>query len=172
MYGMNIDYISHAARGGRATLYVSCSPRGAKPEWDKLRDTLQVGALEATHGAARDGLLMPGADPETAPQVLVELDQTPPLKWQFYMEVRTIDAPGQLNAICKVLKELRFNIDELQLKPTEPEYRRQTTMNFWLSKRDVDKPSDCDIELMELESAIRMLVGVRAFSIKIVNWRC
>jgi len=169
-YGMNIDYISHAARGGKATLYVSCSPRGNLPKQEELRSVLQARAVEATHVATSEGLLMPGADPNVTPQVLVELDQTTPLEWQFYVEIRTIDAPGQLNAICKVLKELKFNIDELQLKPTEREYRRQTTMNFSISKRDVDEPSECDVELMQLESAIRMLVGVRTFSIKVVTW--
>jgi len=183
--GMNIDYISHASRGGKATLYISCSiadkDRSKVPTDETLEDLLGISLNKAFDEAKSHNLTIPGAENKAKPYkpVQVEEDHVPLPEWQFCMELRTIDAPGQLNAVCKVLKDNRFNIDELILKPTEKEYERQTTMNFWLSKmgEKTARPgtansSGCQTELGKLETAVSLLVGVRAFSIKVVKCSC
>jgi glycine cleavage system regulatory protein len=87
------------------------------------------------------------------------------IKKQFYVELRTIDTPGQLNAVCKVLKELWFNIDELKLKPMPPEFERQTTITLLISRRAPQHTEHLKTTLIELETALNTLIGVRAFSI-------
>jgi predicted amino acid-binding ACT domain protein len=174
-YALNIDYISHASRGGKATLYISCSSRGKTPQWDGLERTLRRTLRQAALDARKQHFLMPGASSIGPIDVSVEPDRTPPPTWQFYVEIRAIDAPGQLNNICREIRKLRFNIDELQLKPTPPEYPRQTTVNLWLSRiptNGAGSASGCRAELAQLEARIRMLVGVHTFTIKVVDCRC
>jgi len=168
-YKLNVDYISHAGKGGLATLYISCSPRGEFPNLDYLRNDIFTRVKDDIVGAAKESRLVDGANSQTDPDITIDEDTTTPVKDQFYVELRTIDAPGQLNAVCKVLRELRFNIDELQLKPTPPEYERQTTMVLWISKKNFQDIKDLKIILFDLETSINTLIGVRAFSIRYVR---
>jgi hypothetical protein len=169
-YKLNIDYISHAAAGGHSTVCVSCSPRllpGTPDTIDprhleaELLTELEAEILQA----AGENRLVNGADLHARPEVIVDIDDATLRRRKFYVIVRAIDAPGQLNAICKELLELRFNIDELQLRPTAPEYPRQTTITMWLS-RDDTRDDDLRLELDAIEGALQYLVGVRAFSIR------
>lgn len=68
-------------------------------------------------------------------QIGVHQDPGKSPDYQYYVELRTINAPGQLNAVCNVLRDANYNIDEIVLKPTEKEHRRQTTISLWLSKK-------------------------------------
>jgi len=169
---LNIDYISHASGGGRGALYVSCSARelpGSSEQVDTavLKEDLRYTLIEDLKSAKDDGRLVDGSDINITPEIVVDIDTTKPKPFQFFVEARTIDAPGQLNAICKVLREQHFNIDELHLRPTPPEYRRQTIIFMWLSK-SFDLLKDPDKELGDLEASLRYLVGIRACSIKVV----
>jgi acetolactate synthase small subunit len=80
--------------------------------------------------------------------------------------IRAIDAPGQINAVCKELRDRYFNIDKLQLTPTAYEYPRQRTMTLFLSRHD-NLDTRKTIELIEV--ALQYLVGVRAFSIRVIG---
>jgi len=168
-YKLNIDYISHAGRGGLATLYIACSPRGVFPDFEVLKNDLLSGVRGDLRKATKQGRLINSTSKKILPEISIDEDRTPKIKKQYYLEVRTIDTPGQLNAVCKVLRDLRFNIDELQLKPTSPQYPRQTTMALWVSKRHAHQEKDYKPILMQLETTLDDLIGVRSFSINLVN---
>lgn len=168
-FKMNIDYISHASRGGLASLYITCSPREKLSDPKNLRIKLIEYLKKEIKGIKEKGFDVEGFNPNVEPQIMVNRDLTKALKVQFYIELRTIDAPGQLNAICKVIKDLKFNIDELQQKPTPPEYERQATIIAWLSKRKITSNTEIKKELVVLETSVRNLVGVRAFSIRVIR---
>ena len=166
----NIDYISHASQGGHATVCLSCSPRrlpesGTPIDKRRLRKALLLQCRLDCQKAKEDNRLIGTAAGELEPDIVVDIDEAGTTRAQLFVELRAIDAPGQLNAVCRVLRTHDYNIDELQLRPTPPEYYRQTTMTLRLSKKDgilADRPA----ELEAIESALRYLVGVRAVTTK------
>jgi hypothetical protein len=166
----NIDYISHASQGGHAIVCLSCSPRRLIPgmasiDKRRLRKVLLLALRHDCDAAKDDNRLIGTAAGELEPDIVVDIDEAGGTRAQLFVEIRAIDAPGQLNAVCRVLRAHDYNIDELQLRPTPPEYYRQTTMTLRLSKKDgtlVNWPS----ELEGIESALRYLVGIRAITTK------
>lgn len=166
----NIDYISHAAQGGHATVCLSCSPRrlpeGKSPiDKRRLRKALLMELRRDCDMAKAENRLIGTEAEQFEPDIVVDLDDAGATRSQLFVELRAIDAPGQLNAVCRILRAHDYNIDELQLRPTPPEYYRQTTMTLRLSKKDgilADWPS----ELEAIESALRYLVGIRAVTTK------
>jgi hypothetical protein len=170
-YKLNVDYISHAAHGGHSTVCLSCSPRKLPGSAESLDDQqfeadLQLQIEADIEKAQTEDRWIPGTDPSFKPKVVVNRDSTGKRRRQFFVNVRTIDAPGQLNAVCKQLRDMRYNIDELQLHPTPPEYPRQTTMTLWLSRLDVNH-GEVQKEIDRIEGALQYLVGVRALSIRV-----
>jgi len=166
----NIDYISHASQGGHATVCLSCSPRRlpdsmATIDKRRLRKALLLELRRDCELAKHENRLIGTAAGELEPDVVVDLDDACATRSQLFMEIRAIDAPGQLNAVCRVLRAHDYNIDELQLHPTAPEYYRQTTMILRLSKQDGTLPN-WPSELEGIESALRYLVGIRAITTK------
>lgn len=166
---LNIDYISHAGRGGLATFHIICSPRGDFPSLADLQRDLLDGikneilvAKEKNHYVDKEKIL-------TSLELSVDEDISVSVHDQFYVELRTIDAPGQLNAVSKVLKELNFIIHELQLKPTPPEYDRQITIALWMSKHESLDAKELKTNLIDLETTMNNLIGVRAFSIRTIE---
>jgi predicted amino acid-binding ACT domain protein len=170
-YRLNIDYISHASHDGVATLCLSCSPRDVEPrvstEYGELVRADVEAAINVTLAsevaAKRVRVHLPKANNTFT--LTVDVRKVQPKPPQFYVEIRTIDAPGQLNAICKVFRDRRFNIDHLQQRPTPAEYARQATSVWWLSKPS-SRQRDQRADLASIEAALQYLVGVRSFSIK------
>lgn len=175
-YGLNIDYISHASSGGSATTYVSCSYRvlkGKKLDPDRhklsdLEDEVKKDLENDFKKARREGRYIDGSGSNRAISVNVRKHTVEPPPYQFFTIVRTIDAPGQVNAICKELRAKCFNIDEFLLRPSPPEHSKQTTMSMWLSKAKT-KSGEQDDDLKELERVFRYLVGVRNFEIRVMD---
>jgi hypothetical protein len=175
-YGLNLDYISHASTGKKATTYISCSRRtlvkNIRDENDlkkKLKRDMQRTLPRIIEDAKRNKLLDENINPKF--DIDVSEDYSHPQPYQFFTIVRTIDAPGQLNIVCKELRAKKFNIDEFQLRPSSPEHHRQTTMTMWLSRikdeKDVEK---CKEDyLAELERTFRYLTGVRSFEIRALD---
>jgi hypothetical protein len=168
---LNVDYISHAAHGGHSTVCMSCSPRKLPGSAETLDERefeadLQREIVADIAQAQHEGRWISGTDPSYEPKVRVNKDSTGKRRRQFFVSIRTIDAPGQLNAVCKQLRDMRYNIDELQLHPTPPEYPRQTVMTLWLSRLDVHTGNLRD-EFDRIEGALQYLVGVRSLSIRV-----
>jgi hypothetical protein len=171
-YRLNIDYISHSSSGGHATVCLSCSPRllpGSPDSMNgvELREVLLDELERDLELATRERRLSGTASVDIAPEVVVDVEPPSALLQQFFLEIRTIDAPGQLNAICKVLREKQYNIDELQLRPTQREYPKQVTITLWLSRLD-GGPADLQTEVNRIEAALQYIVGIRGFSTKAV----
>lgn len=170
-FQLNIDYINHAARAGCATVYLSCSTRerleDAEIFGQRLKEQIDK-ALDAELDRAEKENRLIGDLPDKKFQTSVIVDKSTPPTCQFYVELRAIDAPGQLNAVCKPILDLRFNIDEIVLKPTEQEHRRQTTISMWLSKPGDTRTDGHEDDLLKLESLLRRLVGVQSFFTKII----
>jgi hypothetical protein len=166
----NIDRISFASGAGVATLYFSCSFAENLPRKEALQDSLNRAMLREIDEARREHrLLGPRFKVGT---VLISVspggDRIP--RFEIYLEVRTIDQPGQLHAIARVLREAKYNVDELQLKPAEKGYPRQTLMALWVSKESDLCPFDeFERDLVEIETAIRELPGVRSFSLRVAE---
>lgn len=165
-YVANLDRISFASGAGVATVNFSCSLVEGVPDLKELERFLNLGMRREIERAKKDHRL---AHRERIPKKLIQVTHAvgtmPP--FQLFMEVRTIDQPGQLHAIARVLREGRYNIDELQLRPAEKGYPRQTIMTLWVSKQWGQGTSDeLERDLVKLETAIRELAGVRAFSLR------
>jgi predicted amino acid-binding ACT domain protein len=169
---LNIDYISHAARSGLSTIYMSCSTYAARKDEGAFRRHLE----KVVHKAIKKDLAVAKAEgrdfAKTGKEhvsISVDPDHEPSLPYQFYVELRTIDTPGQLHFICKVIRDtIKYNIDEIVLKPTQREHERQTTMSFWLSKRDSIGSGHPSHELMELELQLRALIGVQSLTTELI----
>ncbi|MGA8807307.1 MAG: hypothetical protein WB973_05470, partial [Thermoanaerobaculia bacterium] len=111
-FKLNIDDISHTAAGEHATICVSCTPRQlvSTPESintrrlqaDLLAEIEQAFLAEMGDSSGVQELLS-----VSSPQVFVDLNPSPARQQQFYLEIRAIDAPGQINAVCKQLYGLR-----------------------------------------------------------------
>lgn len=173
MYRLNVDYISHAASEGHSTVCVSCSPRepkgrGAVVNKRQLQSMLLRAIRRELRIARTDGRYVPKRGRDIRPAVVVNVDTDVRPTLQFFVELRAIDAPGQLNAVCKVLRERGYNIDELQLRPTPWEYSRQTTITLRLSHLNFDG-TEPKRRLNALEGALRYLVGVRSFRTRIIR---
>jgi len=173
-YKLNVDYISHAAHGGHCTVCISCSPRmlpGRPESIDdlELRADLERAVRGDMESAPAEGRWIEGANPKQDPEIVVNIDPTGRRRRQFLVKLRMIDAPGQLNAVCHQLRLLRYNIDELQLHPTPPEYPRQTTITLWLSRVDRHR-TDVQREIDRIEGELQYLVGVRSLSIRAVAY--
>lgn len=169
-YKMNIDYISFATKGGFATLFVQVSTRGTLPNLKELRyDVLtRINQGMAVVAVAKEVPLRDESLLEETTMIRVDEEKSNPIEDQYYVELRTIDTPGQIYAICKVLLESNFHIDELQLKPTPPEFERQTTMIMSMSQHDPKYSKTSKRNLIKLEMEIDYLIGVRSYSIKYV----
>lgn len=167
-YRLNIDYISHASHFGVATLCLSCSPRDADVKLTDNYNELVRHDIASRINEAIPGYRKNVKQSITPFNLTVDTRRATAKPPQFYVEIRTIDAPGQLNAICKVLRERRFNIDHLQQRPTAPEYSRQATSVWWLSKPGSRAKHQRE-DLASIEGALQYLVGVRSFSIKVLQ---
>jgi hypothetical protein len=170
-YKLNIDDISHTAAGIHAIVSVACSPRHSAltPEHvdtGGLRAQLLSEIESARLIAAGDNKTLSDLTAAEASQVFVDQNPLAPRECQFYVIIRAIDAPGQINAVCKELRDRHFNIDKLQITPTPAEYPRQRTMALLLSRHDgLDSRETVDL----IEGALQYLVGVRAFSIRAIG---
>lgn len=78
----------------------------------------------------------------------------------FYFELRVLDVPGVLNALCKVLIDAGVNIDDIRQRPASQEYDRQAVIMMWLSPTERD--SELERTYLGLEDRLRNLVGVRS----------
>ncbi len=173
-YRLNIDYVSHASAGGWGAVYMLCSQRKLPGKRSKtinreeLESSMETMINEELEIVKKDIRLHGGfPDPFPQPDIKVEVDPNEPSPYQFFVIVRTIDAPGQLNAVCKELRRKFFNIDEFQLRPSPPEHENQTTMTMWLSRK---KPEGQKKDLKRLERIFRYLIGVRNFEIRVMDY--
>lgn len=173
-YGLNIDHMSHAARGRLATIYISCSseaPAVGKEEYPKALEEKFKEAIERDFEEAISNKLYELSGVELRPEIdcRVTINREYEMPFYLYLEARMIDAPGQLSNICKVLMDLSYNIDDLVYKPTAREHKGQTTVCFWLSNKKVKTgEKDWENALHELESRVNRLIGVRSFYTRLI----
>ncbi len=81
----------------------------------------------------------------------------------LYFELRILDVPGVLNALCKVVGD-EVSIDDIRQRPTSLEHKRQAEILMWLSLPMAKTAEDINREYLRIESRLRNLVGVRALS--------
>lgn len=79
----------------------------------------------------------------------------------FFVDLRTIDTPGQLNAVCKAVKETELSIADVHLTPSPMEFPRQTSLSMRIAL-DGDREVSMRRQFMELETRLRDLPGVMA----------
>lgn len=169
--GANIDYISQGAQAGLATVLFSCSFRHDTPATAKSikRQLMKAVRTDVEKESVTQELLTSRMN-SYPPRLRIEEVESQEPETQYFVEIRTIDTPGQLNAICKALKRLRFNIDDVTLRPAPSEYPRQTVIALWISPAPaVERKEDWERSistLARLESEVRDIIGVRAFSIR------
>ena len=172
-FRINVDYISFAGRGGVSTFYLSCSRQllsetSFEKEVPRIKSALEQILRNEFEAAKLDGRVLPGADPKANIVFSVDRDNVTEPKYQLLLDIRTINVPGQLHAVCRVLRDLDFSIDELNLKPAPQEHDRQTILELVISNRDIKRERDLRIAILQLESALKHLVGIRTFSTRVV----
>lgn len=170
--GANIGYISQGARAGVATVLLGCTFRENSLSATRIQRRLRSAVMKSIEDEqARQPHL---ADRRRIFPVRIKIEDDFLISAceEFFVEIRTIDTPGQLNAVCKVLKRLRLNINDITLRPAPSEYQRQTTIALWISSmdnEDFEPRSEASIAtLARLESEVRDIIGVRSFSIRSV----
>ncbi len=87
---------------------------------------------------------------------------------ELILEIVTIDVPGQIYAVTRVLLRQYFNIVDLVLKPGFGNLKRQRTMTVWISKL-IHSADESRRSLVDLELALSSLIGVRSYSIELVG---
>ncbi len=170
-FGINIDYVAFAGRGGVATSYLSCSKpksEGRALSLKAVESELEKSILEGLGGVGRNGGSA-ATDGGRKVQISVEREALRMPRFQVSIEVRTINIPGQLNTLCRVLQELDYSIDDLVLRPSQPEHKRQTISRLLVSKKNTKGRADVQMKILHLEAAIRHLVGVRSFSTRLIE---
>lgn len=170
-YKLNIDDISHTAAGIHATVSVVCSPRHSAlatevVEIESLRAHLLREIETARSGATKSNRALYDLTAAETIQIFVNQNLPAPPQTQYHVVIRAIDAPGQISAVCRELRQLTYNIEKLQIIPTPAEYPRQRTMALLLSSHD-GSPARNTVD--RIEGALQYLVGVRAFSISVIE---
>lgn len=166
-FGANLDYISQGARAGLATVLLGCSFRDRTPaNAQAIQRKLRKVVLEDMRREKGSQKLLASRMDSYKVRIRVEEDDSWRPGAEFFVQIRTIDTPGQLNAICKVLKRLQFNIDDVTLRPAEVEYPRQTLVTLWVSSAEEREKPMPILDLARLEWAVRDIIGVRSFSIR------
>lgn len=154
-YGMNVDHVWASREGENALLHLVASwNKGARtpPSEDKARKDLKD-AIESrlTTRIRKRDLSLRITGPPGHEEAL------------GYFDLRVIDAPGQLNTICKAVRKLDLDISRIRLAPAPPEFQRQTIITLELP---LGKDSGKSIwpRYLLLESILRDLIGVRAMA--------
>lgn len=87
-----------------------------------------------------------------------------------YFDIRVIDAPGQLNTICKALKRYDLNITRINLTPAPLEFHRQTSISLEI---ELDRRGSTDMtrraKFLQLETLLRDLIGVRSMTSRLAH---
>ena len=173
-FGANINYISQGARSGLATVLLGCSLQGdGTPDSSLVEEELEeTVAQDIEEQKLRQPKLM-GNSGRHKVRIEVEEDESEPPDKEYSLEIRTIDTPGQLNAVCKVLKKLDFNIEDVTLRPAPLEYPRQTLISLWVSHVPLESSMGEHAEKLgvfaRLESELHDIIGVRAYSVRMVS---
>jgi predicted amino acid-binding ACT domain protein len=173
-FGANIDYISQGARADLATVLFGCSFRhDTQATAESIKRQLMKAVRKDMEKERATQKFLTSRMNSHPVHIRVEDDKSRKPKTQFFVEIRTIDTPGQLNAVCKVLKRLQINIDDVTLRPAPAEYPRQTVVALWISSApDVGRKEGWEERsvstLARLETEVRDIIGVRSFSIRMV----
>ena len=158
-HAMNIDHVWGSAKGEVAMLNISASLVG---------DSLEFPGNEALESDLRTAVgvhlgLAASKVPLNVHSRPAQFEET-----AFgYVEVRCIDAPGQLNTICKAITDLDLNMTQLHLAPAPPEFPRQTVIAITVKLDRKAEGLSQRAHFLRVESKIRDLVGVRAIGTRL-----
>ena len=179
MFQMNIDYLSYAAVAKVGALCMTCSTPGE----------LAGRGLMSKMGEALDVELRKLSESQNGPSGSVEcmcdsgagMFSVAPLGTacetsECFLEVRHADLPGQVHAICSIIKDLQINIDEAHLHPAEPGFPGLRTLRLWLSKK-CDRPEPARhpgadprcVMALAVDERLRSLIGVRSVGVQILS---
>jgi len=182
-YSLNIDYMSYAAVGGVGTLCLTCSTREEVREVEKyaaeVQDKLREELAREDKEAREEGRFIVGSVPDPGgTRISVERKAPRAADVECYLEVRHADLPGQVFAICGVIKDLGVNIDEIGLYPTEHGFSKQRIARIWLSRptlavesrpsvmKDHESHREREYQefIVQVEDRLSRLIGVRSAS--------
>jgi predicted amino acid-binding ACT domain protein len=147
-FRMNVTHVSGTAVGDQAFIVVIAVPWigiSYEPDKDKIRIALNDTLKE---------------------NVDVSIGFGCGFEAKFYFELRVLDVPGVLNALCKALAALHINISDLRQRPAPREFDRQSIILMWLTPTNAERDiEDC---YLRVEARLRNLVGVLAISSHII----
>ncbi len=149
-FKLNILHASGTVLGRSATIVLSMTPWTEEPmNPDAIKEALwgELGGSGEVGGHLRP--------------IHVETQAGPPPCSLFHFEIRVLDVPGVLNALCKALTMAGVGIDDLRQRPAGREHKRQSVVMMWLSPGP-DNRQDPEHLYLRLESRLRNLVGVQS----------
>lgn len=184
-FQLNIDYLNYSAVGGWGTLCAVCSACDAANDGERLCGEVEaalsrsLGTLsEGGRGSrgslmeASEGIGVPGFSVREYAGALKE-------RQSFSFEVHHADLPGQLHAICTILRDLQLNVDEARVhQMTERGLPRTSVARFYVSEtrpaiRDrlaaSTSQSRAQDLILQAEEHLRQLIGVRSVIGRVVS---
>lgn len=156
-HGVNVESVFGSAQGERASIQLTVA-------WDHgPHRVLSRKELEASLNGLWSGLSRKAGEQEDPIRVFETLPDKETQEFG-YVEVRSIDAPGQLNTVCKALDELELNMQQIHLAPAPSEFPGQTVISIKIPLDRHSERMSRRAKFLKLESKLRALVGVQALS--------
>jgi glycine cleavage system regulatory protein len=155
-YSMNISYVSGSSLGGRASLII------AAETWDPSAQVANEKDIE-------DFLRKELEQYTKIDDLCAKLSPKHDAKAKFYFEMRVLDVPGVLSALCKALNKLNMNILDLRQRPAAREFDRQSEIVIWMTPAKAGHQKAIDNDYLRVETRLRNLVGLQALSSHIIS---
>jgi hypothetical protein len=151
----NLEYITDSSSSGRASLFMDCS---SYKNFDE--DSLQVDIC----GKFEEGLKKIGKELERKQwNIEVYKRKESEHRYKFYFSCRTINTYGQLYSITKEFTDSKFNIQDIELHPSEKEHINTNILTIWAILEKPGAINDYNVartEMLMMESKLRRKNGV------------
>lgn len=156
-HNLNVVRVSASSIDGNASINISVSPwnNSDVPEEklleQRIRETFSDSEIENNISETHIN------------QIKVSINRDSP-KPKFYFELRVLDVPGILNALCKVLFDQKMDIDDIRQRPILDGHKNQSIIILSLIPINNLGEDEAVRAYLQLESRLRNLVGVRAIT--------
>ena len=154
-YGLNINRVSASTVDNNAAIAISASMwfDSSLPKLDDIKSEIK----KEVGGALGTDVTFNHEKP------IINIERMKSEKPRFYFELKVLDIPGVLNALCKVFDDQNMDIEDIRQKPLASESKNQSMIIFTLTQIKPNR-AKAYTAFIQLESRLRNFVGVRAIN--------